>query len=99
MSTLTNAAIAAYIGRLSHLPHAGLRGVQDEGLGAGVPIVDAQTGSLLHTLVRVSGAARILEVGTAIGYSTIWMASAMPAGGILITLERDQSRAATARAH
>jgi predicted O-methyltransferase YrrM len=62
-------------------------------------IVDAQTGSLLHTLVRVSGATRILEVGTAIGYSTIWMASAMPAGGMLITLERDQARAATARAH
>lgn len=99
MSTLTNAAIAAYIGRLSHLPHEELNRVEDEGLSGHVPIVDAQTGSLLHTLVRVSGAERILEIGTAIGYSTIWMASAMPPGGMLITLERDQARAAIARAH
>ena len=45
------------------------------------------------------GATRILEIGTAIGYSTLWMASALPADGTLITMEYDAARAARARDH
>jgi predicted O-methyltransferase YrrM len=47
----------------------------------------------------MSGAARVLEIGTAIGYSTLWMATALAPGAMLITLERDPARAARARAH
>ena len=47
------------------------------------------TGALLHTLARAGGARRILEIGTAIGYSTLWMATALPADGMLITMEYD----------
>jgi predicted O-methyltransferase YrrM len=49
--------------------------------------VSNDTGALLATLVRASGARRILEVGTLFGYSAVWMARALPADGHLDTLE------------
>src|SRR5262245_34756907 len=45
------------------------------------------------------GATRVLELGTAIGYSSLWIATALPPGGMLITLERDVARADIARNH
>ena len=54
---------------------------------------------MLHALVRLTGARRVLEIGTAIGYSTLWMATALPTDGQLISLERDAGRAERARAH
>jgi predicted O-methyltransferase YrrM len=41
----------------------------------------------------------VLEIGTAIGYSTVWMATAMAPTGLLVSLERDHARAVTARAY
>ncbi len=46
-------------------------------------------GRLLAWMVGVAGAANILEIGTFVGYSTLWMASALPEGGKIITLEAD----------
>ncbi|MEZ7006121.1 O-methyltransferase [Streptomyces sp. AD55] len=56
---------------------------------AGLPpiAVTAAQGKLLHLLAGVQGARNILEIGTLGGYSTIWMARALPAGGRLVTLE------------
>jgi predicted O-methyltransferase YrrM len=48
-------------------------------------------------LVRISGARSVLEIGTLGGYSTIWLARALPAGGQVVTLEIDPDRAAIAR--
>ncbi len=59
--------------------------------------VSAAQGKFLHLLVRMSGARRILEIGTLGGYSTIWMAKALPAGGSVITLEYEQRHAEVAR--
>ncbi|MGH9175307.1 MAG: O-methyltransferase, partial [Vicinamibacterales bacterium] len=53
----------------------------------------------LHALTRTARATRALEIGTAIGYSGLWIATALPTGGLLITLERDAARAARARDH
>ncbi len=64
-----------------------------------MPVVDPLTGALLHALVLATKAARVLEIGTAIGYSTLWMAAALPPDGLLVTLERDPSRAAVARGY
>jgi predicted O-methyltransferase YrrM len=61
--------------------------------------VSALQGKLLHLLARLAGARRILEVGTLGGYSTIWLARALPADGRLITLELDPGRADVARAN
>lgn len=99
MTPLTPPAVAAYLYGLSRLPHPVLTRIRAEGDEAGVPIVDALTGALLHGLTRGIGASRVLEIGTAIGYSTVWMATALPPAGLLVTLERDAARATTARAY
>ncbi|HEU0008724.1 MAG TPA: O-methyltransferase [Verrucomicrobiae bacterium] len=56
-------------------------------------------GKLLHLLAKVRGAHTILEIGTLGGYSTIWLARALPPGGRLITLEADPKHAEVARAN
>jgi predicted O-methyltransferase YrrM len=68
---------------------------------AGLPeiAVSAPLGKLLNLLARLVGARRILEVGTLGGYSTIWMARALPAEGRIITLEIDPRHAEVARAN
>ncbi len=68
---------------------------------AGLPAIDVTPaqGKLLHLLARSIGAQAILEVGTLGGYSTIWLGRALPAGGRLVTLERDPRHADVARAN
>ncbi len=56
-------------------------------------------GKFLHLLARLCNAKRILEIGTLGGYSTIWLARALPAGGRLITLEISERHAEVARAN
>jgi predicted O-methyltransferase YrrM len=59
--------------------------------------VSPAQGKLLHIIARVLGARRILEIGTLGGYSTIWMARALPDDGRIITLEVDPKHAEVAR--
>ncbi len=59
--------------------------------------VSATGGQLLHLLALMSGARRILEIGTLGGYSAIWLARALPADGKLISLEIDEHHATVAR--
>jgi predicted O-methyltransferase YrrM len=59
--------------------------------------VSPTQGKLLHVLARVQGARRILEIGTLGGYSTIWLARALPADGRLISLEIDRRHAEVAQ--
>ncbi len=54
---------------------------------------------MLHLLARIRGARTILEIGTLGGYSTIWLARALPEGGRLVTLEADERCADTAAAN
>jgi predicted O-methyltransferase YrrM len=67
----------------------------------GLPAINvaANQGKLLQILARSIGAKRILEVGTLGGYSTIFLARALPAGGKLITLEYEPKHADVARAN
>jgi predicted O-methyltransferase YrrM len=68
---------------------------------AGLPAheVSSLQGRFLELLARLCGARAILELGTLAGYSTIWLARALPAGGSLITVEVDPAFAAVARAN
>ncbi|HTB91282.1 MAG TPA: O-methyltransferase [Candidatus Sulfotelmatobacter sp.] len=59
--------------------------------------VSSVQGKFLHMLALIMGARNILEIGTLGGYSTIWMAKALPEGGRLITLEADPKHADVAR--
>lgn len=71
--------------------------IRAEGLAAGLPLVEPETGRLLRSLVIALNARAALEIGTAIGYSALWLAQALPPGGRLISLEIDPARAAIAR--
>lgn len=66
---------------------------------AGLPAIDVSPaqGKLLHLLARMCGARRILEIGTLGGYSTIWLARAVPETGRVVTLELDPRHAEVAR--
>jgi predicted O-methyltransferase YrrM len=68
---------------------------------AGLPPIDVSPpqGKMLHLLVRLTNTRRIVEVGTLGGYSTIWMARALPPGGRLVTLEIDPRTAGVARSN
>lgn len=67
---------------------------------AGMPAIEVApvSGKLLNLLVRMSGARRVLEIGTLGGYSTIWMARAVGEGGLVVTIEAEPANAAVARA-
>jgi len=74
------------------------RAVQNSAAASLPPIqVGAAQGKLLWLLGRAIKARRILEIGTLGGYSTIWLAKALPAGGRLVSLELDARHAAVAR--
>jgi len=68
---------------------------------AGLPSISVTPaqGRLLHILAQTQGAKSILEVGTLGGYSTIWLARALPPGGRLLTLEINPATGKVARAN
>jgi predicted O-methyltransferase YrrM len=99
MSNITPQPILDYLATLRREPHAQLAVIEREGRNEGLPLVQPDTGALLHALARGCGAARILEIGTCLGYSTLWLATALASGGTLMTMESDAARAARAREH
>ena len=76
-----------------------LKQVAIEGVELELPIIDSAVGRLLETLVLVTGAQRVLEIGTANGYSALWLARSLPHNGRLISIELDPTRARIARGH
>jgi predicted O-methyltransferase YrrM len=88
-----------YVATLLSPDDAALVGALDAAAAAGLPpiAVAPPQGKFLHLLARLVGARRILEIGTLGGYSTIWLARALPADGALTTLEIDPTHAAVAR--
>lgn len=90
-----------YVGDLLAPHDAALDAALQAGVEAGLPQIQVSPpqGKLLQILAQINGAASILEFGTLAGYSTIWLARALPAGGRLITLEADARYAEVARAN
>ncbi len=94
-------AVDRYIGERLAPADAALDAALQANAAAGLPSIDVSPvqGKLLHVLALTTGARRILEIGTLGGYSTIWLARALPAGGRLITLEAEPKHAKVARAN
>ena len=92
-------AVDSYIKEKLIPADAVLTATQQNGVDAGLPpiAVSPTQGKLLHLLARMCGAKNMLEIGTLAGYSTIWMARALPAGGKVITLEMDAKHAEVSR--
>src|SRR5438270_8229265 len=76
-----------------------LDAVHEANAAAGLPAIDVapNQGKFLHLLAKIRGARRILEIGTLGGYSTIWLARALPPEGRLVTLEAEPKHAEVAR--
>src|SRR3954447_10566800 len=97
MGQIVPQAIEQYLAGLNRAGDPVLDEIARGNATRGLPLVDAEVGALLRVLATAIGATRILEIGTAIGYSGIWLAGALPAHGMLLTLELDTERARTAR--
>ncbi len=93
--------VDAYTADLLVREDEALRAAAESSAEAGLPAIQVtpSQGKLLHLLVRVQGARSILEVGTLGGYSTIWLARALPPGGRLVTLELEPRYAEVAAAN
>ncbi|SRR6266550_2621630 len=92
-------AVDRYITELIVQPDAVLDAALEVSIAAGLPEISVtpSQGKLLYLLARIRRAGRILEIGTLGGYSTIWLARALPSSGCVVTLESDSAHAAAAR--
>jgi predicted O-methyltransferase YrrM len=92
-------AVDDYLDELFGPPDPALTGALDRSAEAGLPPihVSPNLGRFLHVLALAVGARSILEIGTLGGYSTIWLARALPADGRLISLEYEPKHADVAR--
>ena len=99
MSDTSYAAVDTYIEELFGPPDPVLDAVLERAVAAGLPdiAVSPSLGRFLHVLALACGARRILEIGTLAGYSTIWLARALPADGRVISLEYQPKHADIAR--
>jgi caffeoyl-CoA O-methyltransferase len=99
MGQIVTDAVAHYLAA-EHPPAEDLlEAIGREGRADGLPLLDPASARVLRLLAVATGARRILEIGTAIGYSALWMAQALPTDGVLISLELDPDRATRARAN
>ncbi len=87
----------AWIDSLARPIHPALAALERAAAPGNVPILDRDSGRVLTALV--ANRRRIVEVGTAIGYSTLWMALGQPADGTIVTIDPDVSRTEIARDH
>jgi predicted O-methyltransferase YrrM len=97
MGQIVPDAVEAYLASLNRLSDVVLADIAREGAAQDLPLIDAEVGALLRVLTTAIAARRVLEIGTAIGYSGIWLAGALPADGSLFTMEMDPERVKAAR--
>ena len=88
-----------YLARTHREPPSLLLELEQHGRREEVPIIERETGRLLSTLVHAMQANRILEIGTGFGYSTLWMALALPTAGTIWTIDPDRESSDIARSY
>lgn len=91
--------IEKYIESLFVAPDPVLTENISDAVAAGLPAIQVSPnqGKLLYLLTKMCGTSRVLEIGTLSGYSTTWLARALPEGGMVTSLELDQKHADVAR--
>lgn len=94
-------AVDSYFAKTLIGPDAALEAALAANSAAGLPSIDvsAPQGKLIHLLARMMGARKALEIGALGGYSTIWLARALPEDGRLVTLEVNAKHAEVARSN
>jgi predicted O-methyltransferase YrrM len=94
-------AVDTYLNRTLLKPDSALEAALRANAAAGLPAIDVapNQGKFLQLLAQMLRARRVLEIGTLGGYSTIWLARALPAGGKLVTLELNPKHAEVAQSN
>jgi predicted O-methyltransferase YrrM len=86
-----------YLATLRREPDEVLAEMEAQAQREWIPVVPPETGELLGLLARMRGASRVVEIGTAIGVSTLYIARALPPDGQVISFEIDPARHQAAR--
>jgi len=97
MGGITNPAVEDYLYKLVPLRDAVLADMEKLAAERRIPIVGPLVGRLLHQLAVMTGAKTVFEMGSAIGYSTIWWARAVGQGGRVVYTDGDRNNAGQAR--
>lgn len=90
-SPVINETLYAYYQQLAVNEPDVLRELREASAHLPVSGVPAEQGQFLQMLIRLSGAKRVLEIGTLAGYSSLWMALALPEDGSIITCDRNET--------
>jgi caffeoyl-CoA O-methyltransferase len=85
-------AVSAYLAGLRAEPDPVLAEMEAHAERDRIPVVVPETGAFLHVLALARGARRVVEVGTAIGVSTLYLARALPQDGVVVSFEVDEAR-------
>jgi caffeoyl-CoA O-methyltransferase len=91
--------VSSYLDQIQPAPDPLLAEMEAHGARDRIPIVVPSTGALLHVLAIAHGARRALEVGTAIGVSTLYIARGLADGGTIVSFEIDPERHEAARGY
>jgi predicted O-methyltransferase YrrM len=97
MGQIVPDAIERYLASLNRASDPVLADVAQQSEARGVPLVGAEVGALLRMLATAIQATRVLEIGTAVGYSGLWLAGALPPDGMLLTMEMSEELAREAQ--
>jgi predicted O-methyltransferase YrrM len=97
MSQIVPDTLERYLAGLNRSSNALLDDIRRSGEDQDIALVSSEVGALLRVLAAAIGATRVLEIGTGIGYSGIWLTGGLPPGGSLFTIEIDPGRARAAR--
>jgi caffeoyl-CoA O-methyltransferase len=99
MSGITDATVEKYIYSILPERDAVLREIEQQAAKRDIPIVGPAVGRLLYQLARMSGAKTVFEMGSAVGYSTIWWAMAVGERGRVVYTDGDEKNAEEARGY
>ncbi len=98
LGAILHPAQEQYLDRLLPPRDALLREIEERAQRENIPISDPEVGRLLQTMARATGARRILELGTAIGYGTLWLARGAPTARV-VSIDLDKERQEVARGY
>lgn len=93
MTDVISKELGVFIRNMVKEPHSYIQEVEKVALENNIPLVEKEVGQLLYFFASMQGKSQILELGTAYGYSTLWLGSAViPQGGTITTIELNEER-------